>query len=296
MYPLYETYRYKPNAYYYYEDEDEYEGKVGLLWDAARLLDWLVYNFIEERYLEKHRGPSRSWGPEEKGKETILTVVKEDEETEGDGEIFVYLNAKVAEKFLFRVFGLRVFGISPETRRPKVQLSGKPLLLFRFKVKGTSIYADFSQELGSAVFSSSKTPGVEMTVSLRSYSWFHEPKKEGNRLENEGYLKLNMEDLSLEEEVVRARMIKQAKATLLLLWKQEPLLGEKAEKRLQVLFKDFMRKQGFALLQGVPGSRVVVGRSYDLIDDINLPREPFLFLGIGVSLGIERIDKPGESV
>lgn len=199
-----------------------------------------------------------------------------------------------------RVFGLRVFGISPETRRPKVQLYGKPLLLFRFKVKGTSIgtsiYADFSQELGSAVFSSSRMPGVGMTVSLRSYSWFHEPKEEGNRLENEGYLKLNMEDLSLEEEVVRARMIKQAKATLLLLWKQEPLLGEKAEKRLQVLFKNFMRKQGFALLQGVPGSRVVVGRSYDLIDDINLPREPFLFLGIGVSLGIERIDKPGESV
>lgn len=111
-----------------------------------------------------------------------------------------------------------------------------------------------------------------------------------------GYLKLNMEDLSLEEEVVRERMIKQAKATLLLLWKQEPLLGEKAEKRLHVLFKDFMRKQDFALLQGVPGSRVVVGRSYDLIDDINLPREPFLFLGIGVSLGIERIDKPGELV
>lgn len=53
-------------------------------------------------------------------------------------------------------------------------------------------------------------------------------------------------------------------ATLLLLWKQEPLLGEKAEKRLQVLFKDFMRKQDFALLQGVPGSRVVAGVDQEL--------------------------------
>lgn len=45
-----------------------------------------------------------------------------------------------------------------------------------------------------------------------------------------------------------------------------------------------------------PGWWLELTRSYDLIDDINLPREPFLLLGIGVSLGIERIDKPGESV